>query len=207
VSDVLFVRELAADRDLVLAFASDGSPAWALDLGSGLQWWYPGGDRARIRAAIAEQWSSFASMPITAASHSGPHPALELARRADAAARVEPPPPAAVPWSHQLAAFLRGLSVRERVAVGAAVTLVAVVVVPWVFAFLFAGTSAAHGVDGGTGTGFGTSSDSDTVPAVAVAGERCDVRGEVSHDAAGHVLVCVSPSRALSFALEWRSTT
>ena len=198
-SDVLFVRELAADRDLVLAFASDGSAAWALDLGSGLQWWYPGGDRARVREAIAEHWSSFATMPITAASYAGPHPALELARRADAAARVEPPPPDWTPWSHQLAAFVRGLSVRERVALGAALVLAAVVVVPWVFSFLFAGTSAAHGVDGDPGSG--------TVPAVAVAGEHCDVRGEVTHDAAGHVLVCVSPSRALSFQLEWRSTT
>jgi hypothetical protein len=195
VSDVLFVRELAADHDLVLAFASDGSPAWALDLGSGLQWWYPGGDRTRVREAIAEHWADFATMPITAASRAGPHPALELGRRADAAARVEPPPPDPVPWSRRLDAFLRGLSVPERVAVSVGVVLVAVAVVPWLFSFLFAGTSAAHGVD------------STSVPPVAVAGERCDVRGEVSHDAAGHVLVCVSPSRALSFRLEWRSTT
>ena len=194
-TDVLFVRELAADHDLVLAFAPDGSPAWALDLGSGLQWWYPGGDRIRVREAIAEHWAGFSSMPITAASYAGPHPALELGRRADAAARVEPPPPDWTPWSRQLAAYLRRLSVPERVAVSAGIVLLAVAVVPWLFSFLFAGTSAAHGVD------------STSVPAVAVAGERCDVRGEVSHDAAGHVLVCVSPSRALSFQLEWRSTT
>jgi len=197
--DVLFVRELAAAHDLVLAFAADGSPAWALDLDSGLQWWFPGGNRAGVREAISEHWSTFATMPVTAASYAGPHPALELARRADAAARVEPPQPEWTPWSRQLLALLRGLSVRERFAVATGAALVAVVVVPWVFAFLFAGTSAAHGVGSDAGT--------DTVPAVAVAGETCDVRGEVTHDAAGRVLVCVSPSRALSFQLEWRSTT
>ena len=197
--DILFVRELAAAHDLVLAFATDGSPAWALDLDSGLQWWFPGGNCTGVREAITAHWSTFATMPITAASYAGPHPALELARRADAAARVEPPPPEWTPWSRQLLAFLRGLSVRERVAVATGAALVAVVVVPWVFAFLFAGTSAAHGV--------GSDPGADTVPAVAVAGDRCDVRGEVTHDTAGRVLVCVSPSRALSFQLEWRSTT
>jgi len=200
VSDVLFVRELAADRDVVLAFAPDGSPAWALDLDSGLQWWYPGGDRARVREAIAENWSTFATMPISAAWYAETHPALELARQADAAARVEPPAPDRRPWGEQLAEFVCGLSVRERVAIASAILVVAVVVVPWVFSFLLAGTSAAHGIDGDSGA-------DPSVPAVAVAGDRCDVRGEVSHDADGHVLVCVSPSRALSFQLEWRSTT
>jgi hypothetical protein len=195
VGDVLFVRELAADRDLVLAFAADGSPAWALDLESGLQWWYPGGDRARVREAIAEHWSTFATMPITAASYAGPHPALELGRRADAAARVEPPSTPAPPWTAQLTALIRGLSIPARVAVAVGALLLVVTVGPWVGSFLVAGTSASHGVDDAT------------VPAVATAGERCDVRGEISHDSQGRVLVCVSPSRALSSQLEWRATT
>jgi hypothetical protein len=194
VGDVLFVRELAADRDLVLAFAADGSPAWALDLESGVQWWYPGGDRARVREAIADHWSSFATMPITAASYAGPHPAVELGRHADAAARVEPPA-APSPWTAQVVALLRELSIPARVAVAVAVVLLAVTVLPWVASFLVAGTSASHGVDDAT------------VPAVATAGERCAVRGEISHTADGRVLVCVSPSRALSSELEWRATT
>ncbi len=193
-SDVLFVRELAADRDLVLAFAADGSPAWALDLESGLQWWYPGGDRARVREAIAEHWSGFAAMPVTAASYAGPHPAVELGRLADAAARVEPPAPP-TPWVTQLAALLRDLSMPARIAVAVGVVLLAVTVLPWIGSFLVAGTSASHGVDDAT------------VPVVATAGERCDVRGEISHDTSGRVLVCVSPSRALSSQLEWRATT
>jgi hypothetical protein len=195
VGDVLFVRELAADRDLVLAFAADGSPAWALDLESGLQWWYPGGDRVLVRDAIAEHWSTFATMPITAASYAGPHPALELGRRADAAARVEPPSTPEPPWTAQLTALLRELSIPARVAVAVGALLLAVTVVPWVGSFLVAGTSASHGVDDAT------------VPVVATAGERCDVRGEISHDTQGRVLVCVAPSRALSSQLEWRSTT
>jgi hypothetical protein len=194
VGDVLFVRELAADRDLVLAFAADGSPAWALDLESGLQWWYPGGDRARVREAIAAHWDGFASMPVTAASNAGPHPAVELGRLADAAARVEPPAPP-TPWATQLAALLRDLSMPARIAVAVGVVLLAVTVLPWIGSFLVAGTSASHGVDEAT------------VPAVATAGERCDVRGEISHDTQGRVLVCVSPSRALSSQLEWRATT
>ena len=193
-TDVLFVRELAADHDLVLAFAADGSPAWALDLGSGLQWWYDGGDRCQVREAVAAHWSSFASMPITAASHTGPHPALELGRRAEPVARVEPPsePRHSV---GQVVDQLRALSLPARVALAVGALLLAVTVVPWVTAFLTGGASTSPGLG------------NEQVPAVAAAGQRCDVRGEVSHDAAGRVLVCVSPSRALSFALEWRAAT
>jgi hypothetical protein len=193
VGDVLFVRELAADRDLVLAFAADGSPAWALDLESGLQWWYPGGERARVRAAIAEHWDSFATMPVTAASRTGPHPAVELGRHADAVARVAPAAPP-TPWTTQLVALLRDLSIPARMALAVGVLLLAVTVLPWVGSFLVAGTSASHGVDDAT------------VPAVATAGERCAVRGEISHTVDGRVLVCVSPSQALSSQLEWRAT-
>jgi hypothetical protein len=82
-----------------------------------------------------------------------------------------------------------------RIAVAVGVVLLAVTVLPWIGSFLVAGTSASHGVDEAT------------VPAVATAGERCDVRGEISHDTQGRVLVCVSPSRALSSQLEWRATT
>ena len=194
-TDVLFVRELAADHDLVLAFAADGSPAWALDLGSGLQWWYDGGDRCQVREAVAEHWSSFASMPITAASHAGPHPALELGRRAESVARVEPPSEPWRPSVGQVVEQLRALSLPARVALAVGALLLAVTVVPWVAAFLTGGATGSPGLD------------DEQVPAVAAAGQRCDVRGEVSHDADGRVLVCVSPSRALSFALEWRAAT
>ena len=191
-TEVLFVRELAADRDLVLAFAADGSPAWALDLESGLQWWYPGGDRARVREAIVEHWSGFATMPVTAASRSGPHPAVELGRHADAAERVEAPVPT-TPWADRLVAHYLALSIPARLAAAAGALLLAVTVLPWVASFLAAGASAAD--------------DEQTVPTVATAGDRCDVRGEISHDTQGRVLVCVSPSRAMSSQLEWRSAT
>jgi hypothetical protein len=193
--DVLFVRELAADRDLILAFAADGSPAWALDLESGLQWWYPGGNRARVRAEIAAHWADFPTMPISAASYAGPHPALELGRQADAAVRVAAPTarPSA-PWTTNALAALRELSVPARVAVVAGGVLLVVTVVPWLLSFLLAGTPSSTG-----------DARSAAVPPVATAGERCDVRGEVSHDDSGHVLVCVPPSRALSYELLWRS--
>jgi hypothetical protein len=198
VAEILFVRELAADRDLVFAFAPDGSPAWATDLESGLQWWYPGGDRAAVREAVAEQWHTFRTMPLAAASYAGPHPALELGRRADQAARISTSPPAAEgsPFA-RLVAALREMSVPARLAVAAGVVVVAVAVVPWVVGFVLAGVggTSTHPVDDGPGP-----------PAVATAGTACPVRGEISHDADGHVLVCVSPSEALSYQLLWRST-
>ena len=198
-AEILFVRELAADRDLVFAFASDGRPAWATDLESGLQWWYPGGDRAAVREAISARWSTFPTMPIAAASYAGPHPALELGRRADAAARVAAPSPTSdrSPGS-RLVAALRELSVPARLAVAAGVVVVAVTVMPWVVGFVLGGLSGTthHSVDDAPGP-----------PAVAVAGAACPVRGEISHDADGHVLVCVSPSEAQSYQLIWRSTS
>ena len=199
VNDVLFVRELAADRDLVLAFATDGSPAWAMDLENGLQWWYPGGDRATVRRAITEQWDTFRTMPVAAASYAGPHPALELGRRAEQAARVAAPSPGddASPTA-RLGAALRKLSLPARLAVAAGAVVVAVTVVPWVVGFVLGGVSATtnHPVDDAPGS----------PPVVATAGVRCPVRGEITHDADNHVLVCVSPSEALSYELVWRST-
>ena len=49
-ADVVFVREIAGGRDLVLAIDHDGRPAWALDLDRDLQWWYPGGDTPGTRS-------------------------------------------------------------------------------------------------------------------------------------------------------------
>jgi len=198
VTEILFVRELAADRDLVFAFAPDGSPAWATDLESGLQWWYPGGDRAAVRVAVAEQWDTFRTMPLAAASYAGPHPALELGRRAEEAARIGETRPAVErsPFV-RLVTALRELSVPARLAVAAVVVVLAAAVLPWVVGFVLAGAGGAttHPVDDGPGP-----------PALATAGTACTVRGEISHDAAGHVLVCVSPSEALSYQLLWRST-
>ena len=197
-AEILFVREIAADRDLVFAFAPDGSPAWATDLESGLQWWYPGGDRAAVREAVAAQWDTFRTMPLAAASYAGPHPALELGRRADEAARINgsPPPVERSPFV-RLVAALRALSVPARLAVAVGVVVVAAAVLPWVVGFVLGGVGGAahHPVDDGPGP-----------PAVATAGTACLVRGEISHDADGHVLVCVSPSEALSYQLLWRST-
>jgi hypothetical protein len=51
------------------------------------------------------------------------------------------------------------------------------------------------------------SDDPATAPAaLEVADTPCTVRGFVAHDAAGHVLVCVPPDRAMPSVLTWRST-
>lgn len=198
--DVLFVRELAADRDLVLAFASDGTPAWAMDLESGLQWWYPGGDRDDVRDAIHDRWDTFSSMPIAAASYGGPHPAVELARRTDHStpvvgqSRVLP-----TPVLPQVLAAARELPAPVRlVALGAAV-VAAVVAVPLVLVLLLGGLARTDtpAVDDST----------TSVPAVQTAGTRCAVLGETARDAGGHALVCVPPSRAFPSVLDWRATS
>ena len=194
--DVLFVRELAAGRDLVLAFGSDGSPAWALDLESGLQWWYPGGDRPAVRHAIAQSWDGFATMPVVATSYAGPHPALELGRRAERSMQVPPPPTRrpGPPWADRLYGISRGLPLALRLAAGAGALLIVLAVAPAVLGFLFgAGGGAAHAVQ----------DQSTTPPPVATAGDPCPVLGETSHDPTGRVLVCVTPSRALSWELVW----
>lgn len=62
--EVRFVRQLADGKDLIFAFAGDGSPAWAIERGTGQQWWYAGGDQPAVRNAITESWNAFATMPV-----------------------------------------------------------------------------------------------------------------------------------------------
>lgn len=195
-SDVLFVRELVADRDVVFAFDADGSPAWAMDLDSHVQWWYAADDRPRIRAAVAEQWDTFASMPLTAATVRGAHPAIELGRRVDAAAYHDEPAPAPAWTPRGWWALGRRLPRLAQAGVLVGLALIAAVVVPWVFAFLTSSPTTHHPVD---------PSPVDA-PAIAVAGDACPARGLISHDAVGHVLVCIPPTEAQSYLLEWRES-
>jgi hypothetical protein len=199
---VLFVRELADGKDLVFAFASDGSPAWALDRESGLQWWYLEGDSHDVRLAISEQWPTFETMPVAhRATYSAPHPAVELARRtrrpvrAVSSRRVEPSRAreTAAPWVGAREAWER-LPLAARFALVVALTVAALVVVTLLGSVL-----------GGGGAASGDSGD-DTA-AVQRADSHCSVRGLVAHDTEGHVLVCAATSRALPTDLVWRSTT
>ena len=146
-ADVLFVRELAAARDLVLAFAPDGRPAWGLDRENGLQWWYPGGDDPLVRNAIAESWDDFATMPITAASYAGPHPAVELAGRAERSSRAAAPATSrptrsagmwmpSNPWASRLDVALRRLPSAARLALSVGVALVVLARLPMVLGLL-----------------------------------------------------------------------
>jgi hypothetical protein len=200
VDGVLFVRELAGGRDLVLAFTSDGKPAWVLDLDSGLQWWFPGGESDVVRRAIAESWSSFATMPIAAASSAGPHPAVELGRRAEplplaGSALVGRPAAPGLLW---LESAQRRLSPGLRPAVALAILLAAVVLVPVVVVL------ALHALGG---SGRPTVDDTPTTTsAVPTAGAPCSVRGEVARDTTGHVFVCVAESRAMPSVLTWHAS-
>lgn len=199
VSDVLLVREVVDGRDLVLAFTADGSPAWALDRGTGIQWWYPGGRTPEVRRAIAARWPSLGSVPVVSVSHSAPHPAIELGRRADASAGSLPPDavhPAVAAWRRTAE---RLSARRPRTARGVVLALVAsfaaLVLVPALVA-------AVLGPPGGAGT---TSPDGQAVPsAVQTADTPCTVLGFVAHDPAGHVLVCAPTSRSTPWQLVWR---
>ena len=197
---VLFVRELAGGHDLVLAFTSDGRPAWALDLDSGLQWWFPGGESDVVRRAIAESWSSFATMPIAAASSAGPHPALELGRRADASqpARTSAEGRSAAPGLLWLESAQRRLSPGVRPSVALAILLAAVLVVPVLVVL------ALHPIGGARRPA--VEDTSSTTSAVPTAGAPCSVRGEVARDPAGHVFVCVAESRAMPSVLTWHAS-
>ena len=194
VSDVLFLRELVADRDIVFAFDRDGSPAWAMDLDSQVQWWYAAEDRARIRAAVAEQWESFPTMPLTAATNRGAHPAIELGRRVDAAATVEMAQPQP-PWPRRWWDAVAALPPLARLGAALGLVLLGIVVLPWTVAFLTSAPGTHHPID---------PSPTDA-PAIAVAATACPARGLISHDADGHVLVCIPPSEAQPSLLEWRA--
>jgi hypothetical protein len=188
---LLFVRELTAEGDLILAFADDGSPVWALDRDSGLQWWFTDDDRAPARREIEEAWPGFGVMPITAASYAGPHPAWEL-RRLSA---ERPPPPVVVPDEHPVVPWLRGIRARllrlshaGRLLVGSAAVVTAVVLVGWLLSPFAAAPRTG-------------------LPAAAsppAAGQPCSARGDLAEAPDGTQLVCTSSSRALSFELIWR---
>lgn len=193
--DLFFVRELTAEGDLVLAFAADGSPVWALDRDSGLQWWFADTDRAEARRVIDEAWPGFATMPITAASYSGPHPARELHRRSAA----RPAPPEAprdehpvVPWLRALRDRFLRLSSAGRLLVASGAIIAAFALMSWLLSPFAVGPRPAD-----------TTGRSSGPPA---AGEPCTVRGDTIDDADGALLVCTTSSRALSSELIWRST-
>ncbi len=201
-SDVLFVRELADGKDLVFAFASDGSPAWALDRESGLQWWYLEGDSHDVRRAISEQWPTFETMPVAhRATYAVPHPAVELARRTRRPVRVVSsrrvaPSRAretAAPWVGARAAWAR-LPLAARFGFVVALTVAALVVVTLLGSVL-------------GGAGATTDNSGNDTAAVQTAESHCSVRGLIAHDSDGHVLVCAATSRALPADLVWRSTT
>lgn len=193
---VLFVRELTAEGDLILAFGDDGRPVWALDRDTGLQWWFSG-EQSEVRAEIAEAWPSFATMPVTAASYAGPHPAWELRRREG---RGQPEPELerddehpVRPWLRERRAWFLRLSPQARILLvsGAVVALFALV--PWALGGLFPAPARPSSV----------SPPASIVPA---AGERCTVRGDLAEDTEGHQFVCAASSRALSSDLIWRPT-
>ncbi|MFN8167437.1 MAG: hypothetical protein U0S36_01490 [Candidatus Nanopelagicales bacterium] len=189
---VLFVRELTAAGDLILAFGDDGRPVWALDRETGLQWWYSG-EQAEVRAAIAEAWESFATMPITAASYAGPHPAWELHRR-DGRPVVVPERDdehPVRPWLRRRRAWFLRLSPPARILVVAGSVVLLFALVPWVLGGLFPAPPRPAVVD----------PVGSVVPAE---GQRCTVRGELADDAEGHQFVCAASSRALSSDLIWR---
>ena len=196
-SDVLFVRELADGKDLVFAFASDGSPAWALDRESGLQWWYTGGDSHDVRVAISEQWPTFETMPVAhRATYSVPHPAVELARRTRRPVRVVSErvrSRAELPWSGVRERW-QGLPLAARLGIVVALAMLALVVIPVLGSVLVGGGADAPTDDSGG-----------VVAGVQTADSRCSVRGLIAHDADGHVLVCAASSRALPSDLVWRT--
>lgn len=201
-SDVLFVRELADGKDLVFAFASDGSPAWALDRESGLQWWYLEGDSHDVRRAISEQWPTFETMPVAhRATYAVPHPAVELARRTRRPVRVESSRrvapsrtrEAAVPWAGARDAWVQ-LPLALRFGLVVALAVAGLVVVTLLGSVLGGGGAASD-------------NPGDDTAAVQTAESHCSVRGLIAHDADGHLLVCAATSRALPADLVWRSTT
>lgn len=195
-ADVVFVREIAGGRDLVLAIDHDGRPAWALDLDRGLQWWYPGGDTPGVRAAIDEARSSFATLPVAAVTPSmGAHPAVELGRRAERSAQADEPE--ATAGDDLVSLVVERWSRFSRPArLGLTALLLAAVVVALSYAL--------GGVAGTEPNELPVGDDGMTVTQVVTAGTPCPTRGLLGYDASGQRLVCVPPSRAMPSDLEWR---
>ena len=194
-SEVVFVREVVGDRDLVLAFARDGRPLWALDLERDLQWWYPGGSTPEVRAAIAEARPGFELLPVLAHSPDpGRHAAVELGRRAEAASLDSPPVDAGEGWP--FAALRRRWTSLSRPTRRAAAGAVAVVA-------LVAGASWLGGPSPEPPP-LPVGSDGRTVTVPQAAGASCVVRGELAHDTAGRLLVCVSDGGVSPWVLAWR---
>ncbi|HET7900718.1 MAG TPA: hypothetical protein VFL59_05985 [Candidatus Nanopelagicales bacterium] len=194
-ADVVFVREIAGGRDLVLAIDHDGRPAWALDLDRDLQWWYPGGDTPGVREAIASARPSFATLPVAAVTPAqGPHPAIELGRRAEAAAS----PSEAAPPGDDLVSLLAQRWSRLSRAARLGITVLALA------ALVILLSTALGGVAGAPPAQLPVSDDGMTVTSVETAGTPCPTRGLIAYDADRQRLVCVPPSRAMPSDLEWR---
>ena len=193
---LLFVRELTAHGDLILVFGSDGSPVCALDLETGLQWWFAEGDRTEVSRVIEEHRPSFDTMPITAASYAGPHPARELGRRAArpvvAAEAAVPPEHPIRPWLRQLERRFRRLSHGGRILAVSGAVIAVLVLMTWLLS-PFAATPRPADVSG-------------QPSGPPSAGSVCQVRGDTAQTADGALLVCAPASRALSYELIWRST-
>jgi len=66
--EVQFARHVTSGIDTVFAYSPDGSPAWGMELGTGRQWWYPGGDLPIVRESIIAQWASLPALPLVASS-------------------------------------------------------------------------------------------------------------------------------------------
>ena len=195
-ADVVFVREIAGGRDLVLAIDHDGRPAWALDLDRNLQWWYPGGDTPGVREAIEEARPSFPSLPVAAVTPApGPHPAVELGRRAERAAYAEPEE---APPGDDLVSLLleRWARFSRPTRLALSVVLLAGIVILL--------STLLGGVGGGTPEQLPVGDDGMTVTTTQTAGTPCPTRGLLAYDADGHHLVCVPPNRAVPSTLEWR---
>jgi hypothetical protein len=191
---VMFVRERAGGRDLVIAILPEGSPAWALDLDRRLQWWYPGGSTPEVRRAIAEHWDDLPHLPVVAVSPAyGPHPAVELGRRAEAAADAQRTEPA-------------DAITRARVRWGRASTPTRIGLVGGVLAFGIITVSTMLGGPGPAPDPLPVGSDGRTVTVPQAAGASCTVRGELAHETNGRLLVCVPAGRSTPWTLSWRET-
>ena len=194
-ADVVFVREIAGGRDLVLAIDHDGRPAWALDLDRNLQWWYPGGDTPGVREAIEEARHDFATLPVAAVTPApGPHPSVELGRRAERAAYEEPGEPAA---GDDLISLLADRWARLSRPTRLGLTALAAAAIVVLLSTLLAGVS------GGATEQLPVGDDGMTVTSVQVAGTPCPTRGLIAYEASGQRLVCIPPDRAIPIDLEW----
>jgi hypothetical protein len=193
-SEVVFVRETVGERDLVLAFSREGKPLWALDLERELQWWYPGGNTPTVRQEIARAWPGFDLMPVIVRSPElGRHAAVELGRRAEAAAAEAVRDDTADDVVSRLRSRWGAFSRPARLAAVAAGVAVGLII----------GASVLGGPPPDPPP-LPVGQDGRTVTVPQAASSACQVRGELAHDVDGHLLVCVSDGRADPWTLAWR---